>query len=194
MMNTVSIVPVDTEIRRRWLQMRKALYCLFRIGIALRIGVFRNTPDTFYCRIILHKFLHHIHIRSFRGHGDVDHLDTEEFRDTEMTIISRHGAKEFYLVQFTPGGIAANAMGHRASHRVEHNVQTGVAIDDDLIRFHLAHSAKQTFRLRNTIQYAVVTTVYTGLTPQIRTCVKHVHHLHRDIKLIHRRLSSGHIQ
>ena len=47
MMDAVSVIPVNTEVRCSRLQMRKTLNCFFGIGVALRIGIFRNTPDSF---------------------------------------------------------------------------------------------------------------------------------------------------
>ena len=66
MMYTVSIIPVNTEIRCCRFQICKTLNGLFGICVSLRVGIFRYTPDTFDRRIFTYQFFYNIHIRSFR--------------------------------------------------------------------------------------------------------------------------------
>ena len=66
MMYTISIIPVNTEIRCCRFQICKTLNGLFGICVSLRVGIFRYTPDTFDRRIFTYQFFYNIHIRSFR--------------------------------------------------------------------------------------------------------------------------------
>ena len=137
MMDAVSVIPVNTEVRCSRLQMRKTLNCFFGISVALRIGIFRNTPDSFYCRIFIDIFLNHVHIRAFRSHRNVDHLNAEKFCDTEMTVVSWYRTEEFHLVKLAPWCISHYSVGIGTCNGIEHYVQTGVTIDDDVLWLYL---------------------------------------------------------
>ena len=88
--DSVSIIPVDSEIFCCRIQLRKTVYRLVRIGNSLRIGVFRHAPDPFHCRICAYKLFYHIHIRSGRSHWDIDHLDSKMLCNRKMSVISRN--------------------------------------------------------------------------------------------------------
>ena len=124
MMDTICIIPVNTEIFCCRFQSCKTTYRFVGIGDTLRVGIFRHTPDTFDCRIVVDVFFYHIHIRTIFVHRNVDHLDAEVLCDLEVTVISRNRAQEFYFIQFAPWSAAHYTMSHGTCHRIVHNVQT----------------------------------------------------------------------
>ena len=111
-MDAIRIIPENTEIRSSRFQSCKAAYCFVRIGIPLWIGILRYTPDTLNRSIISYQLFYHIHIRTFRSHRNIDHLNAEILGNTKVTVISRNRAKEFYLIQLAPWGISHDTMCH----------------------------------------------------------------------------------
>ena len=194
MMYTVSIIPVDTEIRCSRLQTGKTFNCVLWVSISLWIGIFRNTPDTLDCRIFTYQFLNHIHIWSLRSHRNIDHLNSKELCNLKMAVISRNRAEEFYLIQLAPWCISHNTMCHRTCHSIKHNVQTGSTINDDVFRWYLRNLSKKTLCLRNTIHNSIVTTIYPCFTFQICAAWQNIHQFHRKIQLICCRFTTWHIQ
>ena len=106
MMDGIGIIPENTEIRCGRLQCCETSYSLIGVGIALRVGVFRYTPDTLDGRIFRHQLLYHVHIRSFGCHGHIDHFNSEMLCDSKMSVITGYGTQKLYMIQLTPGGIA----------------------------------------------------------------------------------------
>ena len=51
-----------------------------------------------------------------------------------MTVITRYRTEEFYLVQLAPGSASAHAMSHGTGYGIVHYVQTGVSVNDDIVR------------------------------------------------------------
>ena len=90
MVDSVSIIPVDSEILCCRVQLCETVYRLVGIGDSLWVGVFRYTPDPFHCRICAYKLFYHIHIRSGRSHWDIDHLDSKMLCNRKMSVISRN--------------------------------------------------------------------------------------------------------
>ena len=114
-------------------------YRLIGVGIAGRVRVLRNAPDSLYGRVGGHILLYQIHIRTICGHRNVDHLDAKIFSNGEMSVISRYRTQEFNLVKLAPRGISHNAMSHRTGDGVVHYVQAGVSIDNDIVSRNLDH-------------------------------------------------------
>ena len=194
MVDAVSVIPVNTEVRCCRFQMCETFNGFFGISVTLRVGVFRNTPDSLYCRVFIDVFLNHIHIRAFRRHRNVDHLNTEEFCDTEVTVISRYRTEEFYLIKLAPWCIPHNSMGIGTCNGIEHYIQTGVTINNDILRLHLRHLTEKSLGFRNSIDNAIVTAVHAGLAFQVCIARKYFHHFHGKIKLIRCRFTTGHVQ
>ena len=167
MMDAVCVIPVNTEVRCCRFQSCETFYCFFGVCVALWVRVFRYTPDTFDCCIFADKFLYHIHVRTLWCHWYVDHFDSEEFCDFEMTVVSWYRTEEFYFVKFTPWCISHYAVSHGTCDAVEHYVKAGVSVDDDVVRIYFGHFAKETFCFRNTVDHTVVTAVYTCFTFEV---------------------------
>ena len=123
MMDAVGIIPVNTEVRCCRFQSCKTLYGFFRVGVALWVGVFRNTPDSLDGCILTYQLLYHVHIRSLWSHRNIDHLDSEKFGDLEVTVITRYRTEEFHLVKLAPWSISHYTLSHGTCNTVEHNVQ-----------------------------------------------------------------------
>ena len=111
-----------------------------------------------------------------------------------MAVISRHRAEEFYLIQLAPGGISHKSQKHSAADRIVHDVQAGVAVDDNLIRPHADHPGHQFLRLGNTVGHTVVSCVGAVLRLHGGLRIQSVQKSHGQIKLLGGRFSSGHIQ
>ena len=193
-MYIIGIVPVDAEILSRGLQPCEPAYRFIRISDALRIGILGNTPDSLNRRIFAHKLLHHIHVRAFRSHGNVDHLNPKILRNREMPVVTGHRAEELHDRKLAPGRTAADAMRHGTRHRIIHDIQAGIAIDDDLVGGNLDQIGKKLLGFLNTVDHTIVSAVNSFPALQIGGAVQHIHHSHGNVKLLRRRLSSGHIQ
>ena len=122
MVDAVCVIPVNAEIFRCWFQFCKTVDRYVRIGDALRVGVFRYAPDTFDGRVGAYQFFYHVHIRSFRCHGYIDHLNAEIFGNGKMSVISRYRAQKFYFIEFAPGSAAHYAVSHAARNGIEHHI------------------------------------------------------------------------
>ena len=194
MMHAVSVVPVDAEVFRGGFEPRETAHRLVRVSDSLGIGILRHAPDTFDGRIGAYQLLHHIHIRAGGRHRHIDHLDPKIFGNRKVAVVARNGTEEFHLVQLAPGRAAHNAMGHGSGHSVIHHVQAGVAIDNDLIRGDLGHSAQKLLRFLYAVQHAIIPAVHALGILQVRSAVQHVHHSHGKIQLLCAGLASGHIQ
>ena len=111
-----------------------------------------------------------------------------------MSVIARHRTEEFYLVQLRPGSMPAHTHGHSSGHRIEHHVQTGISVNQNVFLRHLGHIRQKPSRFRDSIHYTVIPAVHSRLALHICLAVQHIHHSIRKIKLRLGRLSSGHIQ
>ena len=85
-------------------------------------------------------------------------------------------------------------MGIGTCDSIEHYVQAGVTIDDDVLRLYLRHLTKKSLSFRDSIDNAIVTAVHAGLTFQVCIARKYFHHFHGKIKLIRCRFTTGHVQ
>ena len=194
MMHIIGIVPVDTEILSGGLQSGKPAHRLVRIGDSLRVGILGHAPDALDRRVRADQLFHHVHIRSFRRHGNVDHLDPEILRDREMPVITGNRAEEFHNRELAPGGASAHAVGHGTGYRIVHHIQAGIAVNDDLVGGNLDQVGQKLLRLLDAVDHAVVSAVDPLSALQIGGAVQHIHHSHGNVKLLRGRLSSGHIQ
>ena len=88
MVYIVSIIPVNTEILCRRLQIGKTAYGFVGICDSLRIGIFRHAPDSLNRSILTHQLFNHIHIRAFRSHRHIHHFNPEIFRNSKMSVIT----------------------------------------------------------------------------------------------------------
>ena len=85
-------------------------------------------------------------------------------------------------------------MCHCAGDRIIHDIEGGVAIDNDIIRAVLHHIADQVLALFNSVQYTVVAAVCSVFTEHIRVRIEDVHDSHGQIELLQAGFSPGHIQ
>ena len=159
--DTVSVVPEDSEVTGSGFQVCKAADSLIRIGGAVGVCVLRNTPDALDGIVVVDPALNQCHIGSFGGHRNVDHLDAENLADAEVTVISGDRAEEFQLFLLAPGFFAAGeAEDHCACDGVVHHVQRRVAADEDLVLMDAHDFSEQPSCLRDTFQLAIVAGVH----------------------------------
>ena len=194
MMDRVGVVPVNAEIVRRRLQVSKTEHRLLRVGDARRVGVLGHAPDSLDFRIVVDVLLDHVHIRAVLVERDVDHLDSEELRDLEMAVVTRHRAEEFHSVELAPGRIAADTVGHGTGHRIEHDIERRVSENDHILRLNLGHLAHQVLGLGDAEQDTVVADVRAGLIIVIDFRIQDIHHLAGDVQLCPRGLAAGHVK
>ena len=88
MVHHISVIPINTEILCRRLQIGKPSYRLLRIGIALGVGILRHAPDSLDALIFRNQSFHHIHIRPLRGHRHIYHLNSKILCNRKMSVIS----------------------------------------------------------------------------------------------------------
>ena len=191
--NGVGIVPVDPKVHGGGLQAGEAPYGFIGIGDALGVRILGHTPDALDGVVGGHQLLHQVHIRAGGQHGDVDHLNAEILGDGEVPVVAGNGAEELHLVQFAPGGRAHNAADHGPGHGVIHDVQAGVAVDDDLVGPDLHHVGHKLLGLLNAVQHAVVPAVGAVLTGQVAVAAEHIHHAHGEVQLLLAGLAPGHV-
>ena len=192
--HAVGVIPEDPEVRRGRFQPGEAADRLVRIGNALGIGVFRNAPDALDRCVFTDQFFHDVHIGTGGSHRDGNHLDAEILGDREMAVIAGHWAEEFHLGLFAPGSVAHDAMGPDAGNGIEHDVQGGVSVDDDILGIILHHVAQQFARFLDAGQLAVVPAVSAVFAGQIGGRIQNVHHVHGKIQLIDAGDSPAHVQ
>ena len=193
-MDTIGVIPENPEILCSGLQRSKAAHGFIGISNAGGVGILGNAPDPLDSGIIVHQFLHHIHIRASGSHGNGNHFHTEVLGDTKVTVITGSRAQELYLLLTAPGLAACKAVGHGTGNGIEHHIQAGVASHNDLLSGHTEQLTKQRLHLRKAVGHAVVAAIFSGGSHQICGRTEDIQHGHGKIQLIHAGLASGHIQ
>ena len=192
--HAIGIVPENAEILCRGLQGSKTAHRLIGIGIALRVAVFRHTPDTLDLRIVVHPALHFVHVGAFRRHLNGNQLHAEILGDGKMAIITGRRAQEFQVTLMHPGLAVAEAMRHGAGDNVKHHVEARVAADNDIVIIDAHHFCKQQAKLRQAVGHAVVAAVLPRGSGHLGTGIQRVQHGHGKLKLLHARLAARHVQ
>ena len=189
----VGVVPENTEILCLRLQGSKALYNLVAVYHAARIGVHGHAPDRLDGVVFSHQLFYHVHVRAVLLHGDVHQLHAQKFADGKVAVIARHRTEHLHLVILAPGLTAHDAVGHRQGHRPVHDVQAGVAANDNILRLYAQHGSEKRLCLRQAVQTAVVPAVQA-----VFCLIVILGQAGRDavgqIQLLRRGLSPGHIQ
>ena len=54
-----------------------------------------------------------------------------------MAVITWYRTEEFYPVKLSPGSMSHNAMRHTARNGIKHDIQTGISINNNVIRIYL---------------------------------------------------------
>ena len=74
-------------------------------------------------RGILDQFLDHGHVGAVVGHGDVEHLEAEQFGDAEVPVVAGNRAQPFDLGLVPPGPLGIVGAEHKGEgDEVEHDV------------------------------------------------------------------------
>ena len=111
-----------------------------------------------------------------------------------MPVISGNGAEKLYRIQFAPGGASQYAMRITAADGIIHDIEGGVAVNDNIIWIVLHHVAKQNTCFINARQLAIITAVGAIITGEIRIGIENIHHAHRQVQLFLAGLSAAHIE
>ena len=72
-------------------------------------------------------------------------------------------------------------MGHGAGYRIIHDVQAGVAVQDNRGRVHFHHVGQQFLCLVNPCQHPVVAAVGSVLTGQVVIAAENIHEPHGKV-------------
>lgn len=145
-MHAIGVVPEDTEVLGGAGHRGQATHDLVGIGDAVRVGVFRHAPDALHGRVVAHKALHLVHVRSLLGHGHGDHLDAEGLGHAEVAIVSGNGAQPLDLFQPAPRLRPQRAEVPAAGHRLVHEGQAGIAAHDDVFGLVVQHGRHEALR------------------------------------------------
>ena len=193
-MHGIGVIPENTEIFSGAFHGSKSTHYLIGIGNAARIGVLGNAPNALECRIAGNQFLDGVHIGTFVGHGNGNHLNAKRLGNAEVAIVARNRANKLHLIQLAPRSGAKRAE-HPATHDgVIHDVQAGIAENNGVICFVIEHGSHELLGLRQTINYAIVANVGTVFSLAIIGRRQDVQHRHAQIELIGARLTACHIQ
>ena len=159
-MDAVRVVPHDAEVGGGSPHGAETVHGFIAVNDALGVGVQGNAPDALDGRIFRHQFFHQIHIGSVFGHGNGDHFDTQILADAEVAVVTGAGTEEFDFIQLGPGGVPAGAEEHETDHGIIHQIEAGVAADNDLFRGDVQQTGEQFFCFRDAIEPAVVPCVH----------------------------------
>ena len=193
MVYAVCVVPEDTEVLCLRLQGCKTLYHCIAVYHAARIGVHGYAPDRLNGIVFCHQLFNDVHIRTVFLHGNVHQFHAQKFADSEVAVIARHRTEHLYLVILAPRLAAHYAVGHGEGHCPVHDVQAGVAADDDIFRLYTQHGSEECLCFRQTVQTAVVAAVQTVFC-LIVVLGQAVGNAVGQIQLFRRGLAAGHIQ
>lgn len=156
MVHAVGVVPEDPEIRRRGLHRGQPVHRFVAVADPLRVGIERHAPDALDRVIFGDQLFDHVHIRTVLGHRHRNHLDSEVLADQKMAVVTRTRAQELHRRQLAPRRMAAGSEYIKAHHRVVHQVQTGIAADDDLVHVDAEQVGKEAARFGNPLKAAVI--------------------------------------
>ena len=191
MVHTVGIVPENAKVWRGRLHARKAPHGFIAVGIAVRVGIQRHTPNALH-GAVLHQLLHKVHVRPLRPHGDIQHLKAKLLRHAEVPVVTRHRADKFgRRACFPPGPTATGeALAPAKRHLVIHHLKAGVSAHHHFLRLHAKHLCKKAACLRHAFQCAIVARVGSALA----VIICHVQKVHRKVQLFCGRFAARHIQ
>lgn len=191
--DAVGVVPHQHEVRRGGLHGRQTANSLLRIHHALRVGVFGHVPHALHRRIA-DQLLHHVHVGAAGGHGHGDHLHAEAVRHLEVPVIAGHRADPLHPVQLAPGLLAVEqTVGERLGDGVVHQLQTGVAAHEHLLRLAAQNVREQPPRRGDARHLAVVPGLHAVGHELLRLRQQPENGRHQ-IQLLPARLAPGHIQ
>ena len=110
--------------------------------------------------IVVDKRFHGVHIGAGGRHTNGDHFDAERLTNTKMAVIAGSGANEFDLFLTAPGTLAAhNAVKHGARHGIIHQIERGIAANDDIFGRDPEQVGKELLRFGNAIKNTVVAVI-----------------------------------
>ena len=190
--HTVGVVPEDLEVRRGGLHGGQTAHGVVAVRIAVRVGVHRHAPDALDAVVILHKTLHHVHVRAGLQHGHRDQLEAEVLGDLEVTVITGGRAEELDVGAEAPGADGVHKARTPAQvDEIIHDGQRGVAAHQHLLGAgHAHHVGEEAPRLGNALQITVVPGIHTVLAD----VVLQLHHVGGKVQLLRAGLAAGHIQ
>jgi len=134
-MNSVGIVPEEAEIGCSGFEPCEGLDHLVRVGDPCWIGILRDTEHPFDGGVGFNERGHHLHIRTFVGEADRDHLNAEMLEDGEMPVIPGNRTEKGDLFFVFPGPVATRyTIQHGLNEHIIHHIETGVPSNKNKLR------------------------------------------------------------
>ena len=129
----VGVVPNNAEVGGGGVHGGKFLAGGLGEGHAGGVAEDRNGPHALD-RGIFDQFLDHCHVGAVVGHGDVEHLEAEQFGDAEVSVVAGNWAQPFDLGLVPPGPLGIVGAEHEGEgDEVEHDVQAGGVAGDHIV-------------------------------------------------------------
>ena len=129
-MDGVGVVPNNAEVGGSGVHGGEFLAGGLGEGHAGGVTEDRNSPHALD-RGILDQFLDHGHVGAVVGHGDVEHLEAEQFGDAEVSVVAGNRAQPFDLGLVPPGPLGIVGTEHEGKgDEVKHDVQAGGVAGD----------------------------------------------------------------
>ena len=189
--NNVSFVPENLEIRGSGLHGCKAADGFIAVDIAIGVGVLRYAPDALDGVVFGNQLFHHIHIGAVRRHGDRDQLKAKLLGDFEMAVIAGGRAEELAVLHLGPrAGGFREAKGMTYADKVVHQLQAGVAAHKNLAGLNAHHIAKQGAGFFQTFQVAII----AGIIAILGGIVTHFQQIHGQVHLMRAWFTAGHVE
>ena len=164
----IGIVPNDPGIGCGGFHGRQAVDDRIGIDCARRTGIFRHAPNRLNRRVVGDNRLDSVHIRAVVLHVDRDYLVAELLADWEMTVVTGHGANEFWRCLLASRTIRAwNPVKHSARDEIVHLVQTAIPADNDHVGRNVQKVGEQTFGFRNAGPHSIVAIILIVLAEMI---------------------------
>ena len=184
LVNSVSVVPEDTEVGSCGLHRSQTADRLVGIGIAVGVGVLGVTPDTLDGRVGSDKTLNGIHIGTCLCHLNGNKLEAQGLCNGKVTVVTGARTKEGKLLLFSPRSLTAhNAVKERSRDGVVHKIEGCVTANYYIFSGDTQKVCEKLLRFGNTVKNTVVTAVKTRLAEAILILGKSCEHIGHNVKL-----------
>ena len=193
LVDAVGVVPHEGKVRRGGTESGDSIHHGIAVDDALRVGILGDAPHTLDRRVP-DRFFHRIHIGAVSRHGNGNHFHAKGGTNLEMPVIAGGRTEEFHSLFLAPGTIGMKqSMGIGLGDQVVHQVQAGVAADEDLLRIGAEKIGKQTLGRRDTGQLAVIAHVNAAVHA-VGGVGQDGQHIADQVQLGLAGLPAGHIQ
>ena len=191
--NSVGVVPHDTEIGCGRVECRKLFACLPRIANPRGVAEDGHGPHALDLRIF-EKLGHGVEVRPLIRHRDVDHLEPEVLGDGEVAVISRDRADPLngvFVFPRPPRILGAKDV--RPHDQVVHDVQAGCVPRDDVLNGNSQQVSVDFPNIDDAAQTTVVATIGAIVGGVVARAGKAEQFI-AEVQLFRGRLAAGQVQ